>query len=253
VVPVTTDSTPAVIVTGGGTGIGRAIARDHARDHRVLVVGRTESALAETAGDHPGIRTLAIDITTPDAAAVVVATALREFGRLDVLVNNAGAATPAPLSAVDRTTTAEQFAVNLGAPIFLTQAALDALAETRGTVVNISSAGSTGGRAWPGFSVYGAAKAGVEFLTRTWAAELAPRGIRVVAVAPGVVESGMGLRMGSTPEQYAAFLAEVSATTPVGRVAQPEEIAWWVRTLTAPEAGFATGSVFVVDGGMGLG
>jgi C-7 ketoreductase len=241
-----------VIITGGGTGIGRALAHGYAREHDVLVVGRTESTLDETADGHDNIHVLAADITDPGSAELVVKTAQRVLGRVDVLVNNAATAAPAPLAHVDRASADSQVAVNLLAPLFLTQAALDALAETRGTVLNLSSSGATGGRAWPGFSVYGATKVALEFLTRTWSIELAPRGIRVVAIASGVVESGMGVRMGSTPEQYSAFLEGVAGRVPAGRVGRPDEVAWWARQLTAPEAGYATGSVVVVDGGLSL-
>lgn len=241
-----------VVVTGGGTGIGRALARGYATEHDVLVVGRTESTLLETANGFDNIHVLATDITDRGSAEVVVSTAQRVLGKIDVLVNNAAIAAPAPLQHVNHESAESQVALNLLAPIFLTQAALDALAETRGTVLNMSSSGASGGRAWPGFTVYGATKVALEFLTRTWALELAPQGIRVVAIAAGVVESGMGIRMGSTPEQYSAFLADIAARTPAGRVGQPDEIAWWARQLTAPEADLATGSIVVVDGGLSL-
>jgi C-7 ketoreductase len=239
-----------VIVTGGGTGIGQATARAFAEnDDQVLVVGRTEDTLAETAKGYPNIHTLPVDITNPDAAELIVGTALRSFGRIDVLLNNASVAIPAPLEKIDRATAAQQLAVNLQAPIFLTQHAVEALTETRGTVVNLSSAGSLGRRAWPYFSLYGACKVAVDFLTRTWAVELAPHGIRVVAIAAGVVATGMGVRMGSTPEEYAEFLEGMRTVIPLGRVGRPEEIAWWVRRLTEPEAGYMTGTVLAVDGG----
>jgi C-7 ketoreductase len=248
------DTSPrAVVVTGGGTGIGRAIARMFAgnADH-VLVVGRTEQTLAETAEGYPGIVPLAADITGPDQTAYIVDTAVREFGRIDVLVNNASTATPAPLERIERSAALAEIEVNLLAPILLTREAIPALAKTRGTVVNISSAGSLGRRAWPNFSVYGATKVGLDFLTRTWAAELAPRGIRVVGIAPGVVETGMGVRSGATPEEYTRFLEWMKTVTPLGRVGVPAEIAWWVRQLTAPEAGFATGTVLAIDGGASI-
>ncbi|MFC9433018.1 SDR family NAD(P)-dependent oxidoreductase [Nocardia sp. NPDC057030] len=241
-----------VIITGGGTGIGRALAHGYAEEHEVLVVGRTESALRETAAGHDHIHVLAADITDHGSAELVIKTAQRALGRVDVLINNAATAAPAPLAHIDQAAVESEVAVNLLAPIFLTQAALDALAETRGTVLNMSSSGASGGRAWPGFSGYGATKVALEFLTRTWSVELAPQGIRVVAIAAGVVASGMGVRMGSTPEQYRDFLADIATRTPAGRVGQPAEISWWARQLTAPEAEFGTGSVVVVDGGLSL-
>ncbi|MFD9888454.1 SDR family NAD(P)-dependent oxidoreductase [Amycolatopsis sp. NPDC059027] len=240
----------SVIITGGGTGIGRATARAFAdRGDQVLVVGRTPASLAETAEGRENIRPLVADITGAEAPELVVSTALRELGRIDVLVNNAAIAVPAAMGEIDPGRADEQLAVNLRAPLLLTQRAVDALAETQGTVVNLSTAGSLGRRAWPGMSLYGASKVAIDFLTRTWAAELAPRGIRVVALAPGVVDTGMGERMGSTPAEYRRFLAEMSEYAPLGRVASPEEIAWWVLQLTRREAGFMTGAVLAVDGG----
>jgi C-7 ketoreductase len=242
-----------VIVTGGGTGIGRATARAFAdRQDRVLVVGRSERTLTETAEGRPNIHVLPVDITEPGAAETIVSAALHAFGRVDVLVNNASIAVPAPLEKAEPTEVEKLLEVNLCAPIALTRHALDALTKTHGTVVNLSSAGSLGRRAWPNFSLYGASKVALDFLTRTWAVELAPRGIRVVSIAPGVIETGMGIRMGSSAEEYAQFLEWMQKITPLGRVGQPEEIAWWVLQVAEREASFATGTVLAVDGGASI-
>ncbi|WP_409493547.1 SDR family NAD(P)-dependent oxidoreductase [Amycolatopsis sp. cmx-11-12] len=242
-----------MIVTGGGTGIGRATARAFAdRGDRVLVVGRTGHTLRETAEDHANFRILCLDITDTGAPERIVETALREFGRIDVLVNNAAIAAPQMLSAIDPGRIDEQIAVNLRAPVLLTRHAIDALADTGGTVVNLSTAGSLGRRAWPGMSIYGASKVAMDFLTRTWAVELAPLGIRVVAVAPGVIATGMGERMGSTPEEYARFLEEMKPRIPAGRVGNPDEIAWWIVQLAQPQAAYTTGTVLAVDGGASI-
>ncbi|RAY12699.1 ketoreductase [Actinomadura craniellae] len=242
-----------VIVTGGGTGIGRATARAFARQGaQVLIVGRTESTLIETAKEHPGIRVLAADITDPEVPRLVVDTAVREFGRLDVLVNNAAVLGYRPLPHIDRDLADRQLGTNLVAPIFLTQRALDPLEATGGTVVNLSTAGSLGLRSWPNNSLYGAAKVALDFLTRTWAVELGPRGIRVVGIAPGVIDTASGPQMGMTPEQYAGFLQQISTQAPAGRVGTPEEVAWWIVQLTSPEAAYANGMVLPVDGALSL-
>ncbi|MFP3961848.1 SDR family oxidoreductase [Actinomadura fulvescens] len=243
----------AVIVTGGGTGIGRATARAFAeRGDGVLVVGRTESALIETAKDHDTIRVLTADVTDPDGPRLVVDAALREFGRIDVLVNNAAALGYRPLAQVDRELVDTQLGTNLIAPILLTRYALDALEAAGGTVVNVSTAGSLGMRSWPDNGVYGAAKVALDFLTRTWAVELAPRGIRVVAVAPGVIDTRSAPRMGLSEEAYDGFLEQIATRTPLGRVGTPEEIAWWITQLTLPQAAYLTGAVVPVDGGLSL-
>ncbi|MET9502691.1 SDR family NAD(P)-dependent oxidoreductase [Streptomyces sp. NPDC006259] len=243
-----------VIVTGGGTGIGRATARAFAdRGDRVLVVGRTPATLAGTAEGHPGISVLTADLTDPDSPRAVTDAALEACGRIDVLVNNAATGGFAGLAQTKREAAREQLDGNLLAPLLLTRQTLDALAaDGGGTVLNIGSAGALGRRAWPENGVYGAAKAGLDFLTRTWAVELAPRSIRVLGLAPGVIDTGIGERSGMSPEAYADFLAQIATRVPAGRVGRPEDIAWWAVQLTDPRAAYATGVVLAVDGGLSL-
>ncbi|WSG10353.1 SDR family oxidoreductase [Micromonospora sp. NBC_01739] len=150
----------------------------------MLVVGRSEETLAQTAAGHDTIVTLAVDITRPNAPNSVVDTALGAFGRVDVLVNNAAVGEFGGLADVGPAMVGAQIDTNLLAPVFLTQRALDALAESSGTVVNVGTAGSLGLRPWADNAIYGASKAALDFLTRSWAVELAPRGIRVVSVHP---------------------------------------------------------------------
>jgi C-7 ketoreductase len=247
------DNRRVAVVTGGGTGIGQAVARQlAAQGCQVLAVGRTEQTLRETADGHDSIHPLAVDITADDAPAAVVGAALDRFGRLDILVNNAGISEPCPLKDLTADTIYRQFATNLRAPMLLTGHAVDALAAARGVVVNVSSAGSLGRRGWPYFSAFGATKVGLDFLTRTWSVELAPLGIRVVAIAPGVIDRGPGGPMGADAEQYNRFLAEIAERTPLGRVGETTEIAWWIGELVKPEAAYATGTILVVDGGLSV-
>lgn len=241
------------MITGGGGGIGRAAAHAFAEAGAgVLVVGRTESSLIETAKGHDTIGVLTADVTDADAPDLIVDAAIREFGRLDVLVNNAAALGLGTLAGLDVDRARTQLDTNLLAPIRLTARAVPALEAARGTVVNISSAGSLGSRSWPGNGVYGAAKVALDFLTRTWAVELAPLGIRVVALAPGVTDTGFGPRAGMTDEQYQGLLRQMAAQAPAGRVGTPEEVAWWITQLVRPDAGYVTGTVLAVDGGLSL-
>ncbi|WP_199812529.1 SDR family NAD(P)-dependent oxidoreductase [Streptomyces sp. NRRL S-337] len=245
--------TRGIVVTGGGTGIGRATARAFAAGgNRVLVVGRTRATLDVTAEGYPGIQGLVADVTAPDAPDLIVRTALSVLGRVDVLVNNAAAMGYRPLAALDRAEAERQLHTNLLAPVLLTRAALEPLAERSGTVVNIGSSGALGLRSWPDNGLYGAAKAGLDFLTRTWAVELAPRGIRVVGVAPGVTDIGAGHGPDGGDPAYRDFLKGIAARTPSGRVGRPEEMAWWIVQLTRPEAVYANGTVVPVDGGLSL-
>ncbi|WP_049577648.1 SDR family NAD(P)-dependent oxidoreductase [Streptomyces sp. SBT349] len=241
----------AVLLTGGGTGIGRATARRFAAAGAdVLVVGRTAERLAEAAEQHPRIRAFVADVAAPDAPGSVVAAALDAFGRIDALVNNAAITRPAPLGEIDRKVAEEQLATNLLGPVFLTQRALPHL-EPGATVVNVTSNPPYYG--WPGNSVYGSTKVALDFLTHTWAVELAPRGIRVVSVAPGVTRTPVLHHAGFSDERIAAAADELLARIPLRRLAEPDEIAWWIVNAVRPEAGYLTGTVIRVDGGLGAG
>ncbi|MCX4457457.1 SDR family oxidoreductase [Streptomyces sp. NBC_01340] len=244
----TTDRAQSVVVTGGGSGIGRATARAFAaQGAHVLVVGRTEESLAETAEGQPRIRRLVADLVDRDAPERIVAAALDATGRIDVLINNAAVPWRARLGEIDRERTERQVATNLLGPLFLTQSATPHM-PPGATVINISSNPPT--RGWPANSVYGSTKVGLDFLTLTWAVELAPRGIRVVSVAPGptVTPALAEARSGLPPEQQSDF-----SRVPLGRPARPEEIAWWITEVTRPEAGYLTGAILRVDGGLSVG
>jgi NAD(P)-dependent dehydrogenase (short-subunit alcohol dehydrogenase family) len=241
----------AVLITGGGTGIGRATARQFAAaGAEVLIVGRTAERLRETAQGHPGIETLAADVAAPEAPDAIVDAALEAFGRIDVLVNNAAITRPASLESIDRTVAEQQLATNLIGPLFLTQRALPHLAPGS-AIVNVTSNPPYYG--WPRNSVYGSTKVALDFLTHTWAVELAPRGIRVVSVAPGITATPVLTHAGFTAEQVAAAGRQLRDRIPLGRIAQPEEIAWWIVNVTRPEAGYLNGTVVRVDGGLGAG
>ncbi|GGY87459.1 SDR family NAD(P)-dependent oxidoreductase [Streptomyces poonensis] len=237
-----------VAVTGAGTGIGRATARAFAAEGaHVVAIGRRSEPLTETAAGHDRITPLPADITAEGGPERIVRAVVEAHGRLDVLVNNAGVVRGGALGTLTPETIAAQLATNLVAPVLLSQAALPFLAASSGVIVNVST--SVGQRAWPGSSVYAATKTALELLTRSWAVELAPRGIRVVAVAPGAIDTPIGEHQGLTPERMAAVREWQLAHTPLARIGRPEEVAWAINQLAAPAASFVTGVVLPVDGG----
>ncbi|MFD7644780.1 SDR family NAD(P)-dependent oxidoreductase [Kitasatospora sp. NPDC059795] len=235
-----------VLVTGAGSGIGRATARAFAEQGaRVVAVGRGRARLEATADQRKGIDVLVGDVAVDGGPERIVAAVAERYGRLDVLVNNAAVVRSSPLGQLRREAVAEQLATNLVGPAMLTCAALPLLAAARGVVVNVST--SIGQRGWPGSSVYAATKAGLDTLTRSWAVELAPQGVRVVAVAPGAIETPIVRDLG--PEQLAALRAWQLAHTPAGRIGRPREVAWAITQLADSAAEFVTGVVLPVDGG----
>jgi len=237
-----------VLITGGGSGIGLATARAFAEEGAdVLIVGRSAARLAEAARRHPEIRTLACDVSAPGAPEQIIDTALHRLGRLDVLVNNAAVTGSAPLGEIERDQAERLLAVNFLAPMYLAQAALPHLAAQGGTIVNVTS--MPGSRGWPGNTVYGATKVALEFATHTWAMELAPHGIRVAAIAPGMIDTDIDAHNGHDPDQAAARRDAMMPRVPLGRRGRPHEVAWWILTLAHPGASYATGLVVPVDGG----
>lgn len=241
-----------VVITGGSSGIGHAAALDFARiGARVLVTGRCRARLDEAAVLHSNIEALVADVAVPEDAARTIAAATEKWGRLDVLVNNAGAGAILPLADATEAAIANIFAVNVVGPSLLTIAALPYLEAAKGVVINVSS--TFGQKSGAGLSHYAASKAALEHLTRCWALELAPRGIRVNAVAAGPTESGaLTGMMGLSPEQAAAVEEQERRQIPLGRRGQPEDVARWIVRLADPASDWITGQVLGVDGGLAL-
>ncbi len=240
-----------VVVTGAGSGIGRAGAAAFAKaGAHVLGVGRRAPALADTADLHPSIATHPADLRDPQAAEAVVEDARSRWGRLDVVVNNAGVFAAMPLAALDPAAVGELLSTNVLAPGFLTKAALPSLRSTRGAIVNVSSV--LGHRPAPDAAYYGASKAALEHLTRSWALELASSGIRVNAVAPGPTESEALAASGLDADTIEGIKRQETARIPLGRRGTPADVATWIVRLADPDATWLTGQVLTVDGGLEL-
>jgi 3-oxoacyl-[acyl-carrier protein] reductase len=236
------------VITGAGTGIGRAIALTFAAaGAKVLLNGRRreplESVRAEieaaggAAGVHPG------DVSSQVEAQGLVDAAKAEFGRIDVLVNNAGKSYDALILRMKWDALDEALAVNLKSVFYLCSAAGKVmLAQKGGAIVNVSSVVALGGNA--GQSAYVAAKAGVLGLTKSLAQEFGSRGIRVNAIAPGFIQTDM------TAVLTEAVQATYRSRIPLGRFGAAEEVARTALFLASDDASYITGQTLAVDGGL---
>ena len=244
-----------IIVTGATSGIGRATAAAFGREGAALVlVGRDEAALTAAAGEVRAAGAAAVtctaDLTAADAPGRIVRTAMDAFHRLDVLVNAAGIIASAPLETTTDELWDSMMAINARAPFRLMREALPHLKQTRGSIVNVSSV--NGLRSFPGVLAYCTSKAAVDHLTRCAAIELAPLGVRVNAVNPGVTVTNLHRRSGMGDEQYAAFLERSKTTHPLGRPGEAAEIADLILFLASDRAGWMTGETIPIDGGRHL-
>ncbi len=240
------------IVTGGSSGIGRAAALGlAARGARVLITGRRKAPLDEVTAAHPNIVGLVADVADPDDASRTVAKAIELWGRLDLLVNNAGAGLLLSLAEATADSIESIFAVNVIGPSLLASAALPHIAQSKGSIINISS--TFGHKAVAGLSHYAASKAALEHLTRCWALELAPQGIRVNAIAAGPTDTNaLTCMMGLSAEAAASIEAHEREQIPLKRRGVPDDVARWILSLFETEADWMTGQIIAVDGGLSV-
>ncbi|MHA7064135.1 SDR family NAD(P)-dependent oxidoreductase [Azospirillum argentinense] len=245
------------VVTGGSDGIGCAIAEAFAREGADLcLVARNPEKLADAAArlavNGTRVVTVAADLGQPDGLERAAAE-IGGFGRaVHTLVNNAGTATFVPYLEADRTQYEHSVALNVTAPFFLTQALVPLMPAEGGAVINISS--YFAGKMLPGrpSSLYSLTKGALNSLTKAMAYELAPRGIRVNAIAPGTVDTELRRRtIAAMPEDDQRAMAElVKRLYPLGRIGKAGDLGGIAVFLASPEAAWTTGAVFAIDGGL---
>ncbi len=236
------------IVTGSANGIGRAIAERLARDGASVVVADLSAAGGDVAAgiEHAGGQAAFVptDVTRDDDLRRMIDAAVVRFGRLDVLVNNAGVGTYVPFAKLTPDAWDRIHAVNLRAVYRGCQLALPALVSRRGVIVNLSSQSGLVGQAMN--EAYCASKGGVVLLTRSLARELGPQGVRVNCVCPGGVDTAM---LHGFLAAVGAAPGDVAQHVPLRRFAEPAEIASVVSFLVSDDASYVTGAAIPVDGG----
>jgi NAD(P)-dependent dehydrogenase (short-subunit alcohol dehydrogenase family) len=240
-------SSKVAVVTGGTSGIGLAIARRFAAEGAtVFITGRRQEAIdaatAEIDGDVTGVRADAASAADLEA---LYAAVRERAGRIDVLVANAGGGSFAPLGEITEEQYHQTFDTNVKGTLLTVQGALPLLVDGASVILMSSTTSALGGGS---FSVYAASKAAIRNFARSWAVDLKERGIRVNAIAPGpTLTPGL---VGLVPDdQQQGLLDTLAADVPLGRVADPDEIAAAALFLASPEASFVNGVELFADGG----
>ncbi len=242
-------SDKVAIVTGGSRGIGRAICVALARAGAKVVVNYAgnEEAAAETlrlvreAGSDGELARF--DVADPEAVDQAISDVAKRYGRLDILVNNAGVALDQILLRIKPEELERTIATNVGGTLWCCKSAMRVMMRKRqGRIINLSSVVGEAGN--PGQAVYSASKAGILGLTKTLAREYASRGVTVNAVSPGFIETDMTAGLPEAVKEAAI------AQTPLGRIGSADDVAAAVLYLASDEAGYVTGQVIRVNGGM---
>jgi meso-butanediol dehydrogenase/(S,S)-butanediol dehydrogenase/diacetyl reductase len=236
-----------VLITGAGSGIGAAAARRfHSEGANVVLSDIARAGMDVVVADMQPERVhlICADVSSYEEVVAMIASAIERFGRLDVLVANAGIALKAKLADMTLEQWRNTLSVDLDGVFYCARAALSHLIASQGSIINTASVSGIGGDA--GMAAYNAAKGGVVNFTRSLALELGPLGVRVNAVCPTVTESGMSGQLLADLERLKAFHERI----PLRRHALPEEIAGPIAFLASDDASFISGVVLPVDGGL---
>ena len=237
------------LITGASSGIGMAVARRLASDdYSVMAAGRDKGRTMDLASELPSLHAWIGDLTSSEACNCLVAECVQTFGRLDVLVNNAGIYLQADAEQTTDEIWRQTIAINLTAPFLLSRAAMPHLRLSKGVIVNIASDwGLVGGR---NAVAYCASKGGLVLMCKAMALDHAAEGVRINAVCPGDVETPMLYRSGEAQglDEISA-LREANAGSRTGRVTTAAEVAALVAFLASDEAAQITGAAIPIDGG----
>lgn len=238
------------LVTGGSSGIGLAAAKRLALEGALVVIsGRRQHELDRAAADI-GHGALAVrgDISIADDLDAIMDAIRTAYGRLDLLIANAGGGEFTPIDSITEAGFDKYFGINVKGTLFTVQKALPLMTAGSAIVVTGSIAANQG---VPAFGVYAASKAALRSFVRTWASELKGRDIRVNLVAPGVVVTpAYKSELGMSDEDINAYLADIEQKAPLGRAGSPDEIAKAMSFLASPDASYITGVELTVDGGL---
>lgn len=242
------------VVTGASSGIGRAVSLLFARNGaNVVAVGRKQSELSslrdEARQADGSIKTHLADLTLTSHVDRLTSEVAEQYGKIDVLVNSAGIIKNGSIEDTSLGDWDKIMNINLRSMFYLMQKSVPLLVQSKGSIVNVSSV--TGTRAFPNVLAYCVSKAATDQLTRCAALELAPKGVRVNAVNPGVVATNLHKRGGMSEQNYETFIANAKNTHPLGRPGTPEEIAELIMYLASEKASWITGATYEIDGGRG--
>ncbi len=236
------------LISGGTSGIGAATAKlFQAEGATVIVTGSNPQTLDAARTALPGIEVVASDAGSAAAAAALVEGVKSRHGRIDVLFVNAGIARFAPLEAVDEAAFDAQFNVNVRGAFFLLRHAAPVLSDGGSVILTGSVAGVLGGEAR---TVYAATKAALRSFGRTFAAELAPRRIRVNTISPGPIGTPIFGKVGLSAEQLSGMTESMIGSIPLRRIGQADEVARAALFLASDDSSYTTGAELFVDGGM---
>ncbi|MEO5714000.1 MAG: glucose 1-dehydrogenase [Luteolibacter sp.] len=241
------------IVTGASKGIGASIAKHLAAEGAAVVVNYSSSkegadnVVAEITAAGGKAVAVGANVSKPEEIRTLIAEAVKAYGKIDILVNNAGVYDFTPLEDITPEHFHKHFDLNVLGLLLTTQEAVKHFSEDGGSIINISSVVST--FAPPGSAVYSATKAAVDTITRVLSKELGGRKIRVNAINPGMVETEGTTTAGFTHTE-SDFRKQLEATSPLGRIGQPQDIATAAVFLASSDSSWVTGELFYISGGL---